>query len=193
MARAASPRHAPGAAVCLSYFIISTLPARYETNARLLDVRMPKAVLDPPSPIASEPTEIDRPPTGEEVAAAIFRKAAEEILRRAPNTSASAFADDLPIAGRIPLPRSARSHEVGRKHLAPPRCLDLTRSRPFGRRIRLVLACSHGRLGLRAVAGPSLRDRRPERGCLPMSISELYEAFAVFGQRTQECRRSASI
>ena len=50
-------------------------------------------------------TDRNRAPTEEEVAAAIFRKAAEEILRRAPNTSASAFADDLPIAGRIPLPR----------------------------------------------------------------------------------------
>ena len=106
-----------GAAVCLSCFVISNLPARYETKARLLDVRMPKAVLDPPSPIASEPTEIDRPPTEEEVAAATFQKAAEEILRRAPNTSASAFTDELPIAVRIPLPRK---HPIARSGSQAP-------------------------------------------------------------------------
>jgi hypothetical protein len=119
-----------GAAVCLSYFVISPLPARYETNARLLDVRMPKAVFDPPSAIASEPTETDRPPTEEEVAAATFQKAAEEILRKAPNTSA-AFTDELPIAGRIPLPRKRPIARSGSQAPSAPPALGSNAQQAF--------------------------------------------------------------
>ena len=42
-----------------------------------------------------------------ELAAAAYQKAAEEILRRAPNTRASAVSDELPMTGRIPLPEKA--------------------------------------------------------------------------------------
>ena len=89
---------------CLSYFIIITLPARFETDARLLDVRLPPAALYSP-PGAGASTQIDQPPNADELAAAAYQKAAEEILRRAPNSRASAFSDELPMTGRIPLPK----------------------------------------------------------------------------------------
>ena len=93
------------AAGCFSYFVIVSLPARFEADARLLDVRLPPAVLYSPSPSARASTQIDEPPNADEQAAAAYQKAAEAILRRAPNTRASAFADERPMTGRIPLPK----------------------------------------------------------------------------------------
>ena len=78
------------AAGCFSYFVIISLPARFETDARLLDVRLPPAVLQSSSSSARAATQIDLPPNEDELATAAFQKAAEEILRRAPNTRASA-------------------------------------------------------------------------------------------------------
>ena len=92
------------AAGCFSYFIIVSLPARFEADARLLDVRLPPAVLYSPSPSGGE-TQIDDPPNADELAAEAYQKAAEAILRRAPNTRASAFANERPMTGRIPLPK----------------------------------------------------------------------------------------
>ena len=89
---------------CFSYFIIVSLPARFEADARLLDVR-PPAVLYSPSPSARASTQIVEPPNADELAAEAYQKAAEAILRRAPNTRASAFADERPMTGRIPLPK----------------------------------------------------------------------------------------
>ena len=93
------------AAGYLSYFVIKTLPARFETDARLFDVRLPPAKFDSPSPSAWKSTQVDQPPNEDELAAVAFQKAAEEILRRTPNTRASAVADELPMTGRIPLPK----------------------------------------------------------------------------------------
>jgi hypothetical protein len=90
---------------CFSYFVIVSLPARFETNARLLEVRLPPAVLDSSSPSARAATQIDLPPNEDELATAAFQKAAEEILRRVPNTRASAITE-LPMTGRIPLPKN---------------------------------------------------------------------------------------
>ena len=91
---------------CFSYFVIVSLPARFETNARLLEVRLPPAVLDSSSPRARAATQTDLLPNEDKLATAAFQKAADdEILRRAPNTRASAFADELPMTGRIPLPK----------------------------------------------------------------------------------------
>ena len=42
---------------------------------------------------------------GDEKAAIAYLKAAQEILRRAPSAQASASNDELPIKGRIPLPK----------------------------------------------------------------------------------------
>ena len=84
------------AAGCFSYFVIVSLPARL----------LPPAVLYSPSPSERASTQIDQPPNADELAAAAFQKAAEEILRRAPNTRASAVTDELPMTGRIPLPKN---------------------------------------------------------------------------------------
>jgi len=46
-----------------------------------------------------------RPPSGEEKAVAEFEAAADAILRKAPNTRASAPTDLSPRTARIPLPR----------------------------------------------------------------------------------------
>jgi len=91
------------AAGCFSYFVFVTLSARLETDARLLEVRLPPAVLESSSP-ATRATQIDLPPNENTTAA--FQKAAEEILRRAPNTRASAVTDELPMTDRIPLPKN---------------------------------------------------------------------------------------
>ena len=53
-----------------------------------------------------ESTEVDQPSNADELAAAAYQKAAEEILRRAPNTRASAVTDELPMTGQIPLPKN---------------------------------------------------------------------------------------
>ena len=47
----------------------------------------------------------DSQPTENEKAATAYLEAAQAILRRAPTAQASASADELPITGRIPLPR----------------------------------------------------------------------------------------
>ena len=93
------------AAGCFSYFVSVILLARLESGARSLDVRLPPAVLDSSSRSTRASTQIDQSPNEDELAAAAFQKAAEEILRRAPNTRASAFADERPMTRRIPLPK----------------------------------------------------------------------------------------
>jgi hypothetical protein len=95
---------AAGVAGCFSYF--ATLPAWVETDARSSDVRLPPAVLYSTGPHARASIAIDQPPpNADEQAAAAYQKAAEAILRRAPNTRASAVSDELPMTGRIPLPK----------------------------------------------------------------------------------------
>jgi hypothetical protein len=96
---------AAAVAACLSYFVIMSLPAPLETDARLLNVRLPVGKFDATSPSASESTEVDQLSKEDELAAAAFQKAAEQILRRAPNSRASAFTNELPMTGQIPLPR----------------------------------------------------------------------------------------
>ena len=90
---------------CFSYFVSVILLARLETDARSLDVRLPPAVLDSSSPSTRASTQIDQPPSEDELAAVAFEKAAEAILRRAPNTRASVGSDELPLKGPIPLPK----------------------------------------------------------------------------------------
>jgi hypothetical protein len=86
-----------------SYFVAPPAPA--EADERLSDVRLPPAVLYSTGPSTRVATPIDQPPNADELSAAAFEKAAEAILRRAPNTRASAGSDELPITGPIPLPR----------------------------------------------------------------------------------------
>jgi hypothetical protein len=84
-----------------------SLPSLRGSNleVRLLEVRLPPALLYPPSPSAPASTQIDQPPKADELSAAAYQKAAEEILRRAPNSRASAVTNDLSMTGRIPFPK----------------------------------------------------------------------------------------
>jgi hypothetical protein len=76
---------------------------KVKTDARLSDARLPPAVLYSTRPNARASTGINQPPNANDQAAAAYQKAAEAILRRAPNTRASAVGDELPMTGRIPL------------------------------------------------------------------------------------------
>jgi hypothetical protein len=50
-------------------------------------------------------TGADRHPVENEKAATAYLEAAQAILRRAPTAQASASADEIPIMGRIPIPK----------------------------------------------------------------------------------------
>ena len=52
------------AAGCFCYFVIVSLPARFEAGARLLDARLPPAVVYSSSPSARASTQIDEPKCG---------------------------------------------------------------------------------------------------------------------------------
>jgi hypothetical protein len=84
---------------CFSYLIAPL--ERVETDARLSP-----AALNPAAPNRSASAHIDPPPNADELAAAAYQKAAETILRRAPDAQASIDRNEPPIAGPIPLPRS---------------------------------------------------------------------------------------
>jgi hypothetical protein len=89
---------AASVAGCFSYFVAT--PERVEADGRL-----PPAVLYSTGPNTRASTRTDQPLNADERAAAAFQKAAEAILRRAPNVRASAGADEPPITGPIPLPK----------------------------------------------------------------------------------------
>jgi hypothetical protein len=90
---------AAAAAGCFTYFITPS-PARVEA-----DQRLPPAVLYSRGPDTTASIRIDQRPSADEKAAAAYQKAAEAILRRAPNVRASAGGDEPPITGPIPLPK----------------------------------------------------------------------------------------
>jgi len=63
------------AAGCFSYFVIITLPARFATDARLLDVRLPPAALYSPGLSTGASKQIDQPSNADELlAAAAYQK-----------------------------------------------------------------------------------------------------------------------
>ena len=84
-------------AACLAYLMAPP----WEVQARK----------SPPSPVQTAVqedvglTQKSRPSSEQEKAVAEFEAAADAILRRAPNTRASAVTDVPPPAARIPLPR----------------------------------------------------------------------------------------
>jgi hypothetical protein len=84
---------------CLSYLIAPL--DRVETDVRL----PPRAVLNSAASNSRASTRIETLPNADDLAAAAFEKAAEAILRRAPDTQASIGRDEPPIAGPVPLPR----------------------------------------------------------------------------------------
>jgi hypothetical protein len=77
---------AAAAAGCFTYFVT------------------PSTVPDMTGPRLGIPTNIDERPSAKDQAAA-FQRAAEAILRRAPNAQASAATHETTIAGHIPLPK----------------------------------------------------------------------------------------
>lgn len=89
------------AAGCLSYLIAPL--DKVETV-----VQLPPALLRPKGPNARTLTQIETPalPSADELPAATYERAAEAILRRAPDTQASIARDELPSPGPVPLPRS---------------------------------------------------------------------------------------
>jgi hypothetical protein len=90
---------AAAAAGCFTYFVTPS-PARVEA-----DPRLPPTVPNSSGPDTTASTSIDQRPSADEKAAAAFQEAAAAILRRAPNTPASAGGDEPPITEPIPLPK----------------------------------------------------------------------------------------
>ena len=90
---------AAAAAGGFTYFVTPS-PARVEA-----DQQLPPIVPNSRGPDTTASTSIDRLPSAEEKSAAAYQEAAEAILRRAPNTRASAGDDGPPITGPIPLPK----------------------------------------------------------------------------------------
>jgi len=90
---------AAAAAACLTYFVTS-LPTRFEAAGRL-----PPTMPNVRGPDTTASTGFDQRLAAEEEAATAYLEAAQAILRRAPNAQASASSDELPITGRIPLPK----------------------------------------------------------------------------------------
>jgi hypothetical protein len=82
---------AAAVAGCFTYFV--TPPPPVEADQRL------RPTLPDVAP------NIDRRPSAEEQAELAFTRAASAILRRLPDAQASAGTNELPIIGRIPLPK----------------------------------------------------------------------------------------
>jgi hypothetical protein len=101
--RLAIPAVLTAAAVawCITYFV--TLPPVPNETGPLLRPTVPNSSGRPDT---SASTSTDQPlSTAQEKTAAAYREAAEAILRRIPDIRASAGADELPITGRVPLPK----------------------------------------------------------------------------------------
>jgi hypothetical protein len=95
---------AAAAAGCFTYFVTPS-PAQVDA-----DQRLPPTAPNLRGPDTTASIRVDqRPsadePSADEKAAAAYQKAAEAILRRAPNVRASAGGDEPPITGPIPLPK----------------------------------------------------------------------------------------
>ena len=69
------------------------------------DQRLPPAKLTLSAPDTTASTTTYKYPGADEKAAIAYLEAAQAILRRAPSAQAFASNDELPITGRIPLPR----------------------------------------------------------------------------------------
>ena len=98
--RLAVPAVLVAAAVAAWFTYFVTPPPPVEA-----DQQLPSTVRDMAGPEAGALTNIDQRPNAEERAAAAFQQAAAAILRRLPETQASAGTNKLPIAGHIPLPK----------------------------------------------------------------------------------------
>lgn len=81
-------------------YLVGQPTATIEVNQRLTPFNPTVNGPDTTASISADPYR-----DGEEKAAIAYLKAAQEILRRAPSAQASASNDELPIKGRIPLPK----------------------------------------------------------------------------------------
>ena len=99
--RLAIPAVLTAAAVagCFTYFVQQPI-AGVEG-----DPRLPPAKLTLIGPDTTASTSVYKHPGADEKAAIAYLEAAQAILRRAPSAQAFASNDELPITGRIPLPR----------------------------------------------------------------------------------------
>ena len=90
---------AAAVAGCVTYLLSQPI-ARVEAGQGL---RPAKQTSSDPDTTAS--ASVYKYPARDEKAAAAYLEAAQAILRRAPSAQASASSDELPVKGRIPLPR----------------------------------------------------------------------------------------
>ena len=90
---------AAAVAGCITYFVTPTPPQRVEADQKLPPT-VPHVTGRPNSGISSN---TQRPSTEDHIGA--FERAAEAILKRAQNATASAGTDKPLITGPIPLPR----------------------------------------------------------------------------------------
>jgi hypothetical protein len=99
--RLAIPAVLTAAAVagCFTYFVQQPIAGVVG------DSRLPPAKLTLIGPDTTASTSAYKHPGADEKAAIAYLEAAQAILRRAPGAQASASNDELPITGRIPLPR----------------------------------------------------------------------------------------
>jgi hypothetical protein len=88
---------AAAVAGCLTYFVASPSP---ET-----DQQLPPASRNARGPDTRTQVNIDQRLGPEEQAEAAFKRASKIILRQLPDVQASARANELPMTGRIPLPK----------------------------------------------------------------------------------------
>jgi hypothetical protein len=98
--RLAVPAVLVATAVAGWFTYLVTAPAPVEADRRL-----PPTSLNVKGPYPGAPVNIDQHPSPEEQAAAAFGRASKMILRQLPDAAASARTNELPITGRIPLPK----------------------------------------------------------------------------------------
>jgi hypothetical protein len=84
---------------CITYLLPQPI-ARVETGQRLPPAKQTPSGLDTTASASAY-----KYPGTDEKAAKAYLEAAQAILRRAPGAQASVSNDELPIEGRIPLPR----------------------------------------------------------------------------------------
>ena len=92
---------AAAAAGFFTYFVASFVAS----PSLEADRRLPPISPNVKGPGTGTPVNVDQHPNPEEEAAAAFKRASKMILRRLPEAAASAGANELPITGRVPLPR----------------------------------------------------------------------------------------
>jgi hypothetical protein len=89
---------AAAVAGCFTYFVAPPPPAE-------VDQRLPPISSGVKGPEVATPVNVDRQLSPEEQTTAAFTRASKMILRQLSAAQASARTNELPISGRVPLPR----------------------------------------------------------------------------------------